>query len=407
MKTLNSCVLFLWVLALLNGCGGGGSSGGGSPAPAPPPTASASNVLNITVNGSLCLNNSYDNKPCASVTICSPSTSSCQTIDGILLDTGSYGLRIFKQALGVPLTQVAGGSGSLAECIQFGDGSSLWGPVQMANVVLGGEPAVQVPIQVIDSTFGTRPTACANAGVSPQASGINGILGVGVFDQDCGSACVNSASIGMYFGCSGASCSGITVPLANQVQNPVAHLPADNSGVADNNGVIVQLPAVPANGAAFLNGTVVLGVGTRSNNTLSGVTTFGTNQFAEFTTVFNGASLTRSFIDSGSNGLFFNAPSTQLAPCPAPNASFYCPPAITTLSATNSAASGSPSGALSFQIANFNSLLATSNFVFSNMGGVAFGTGFDWGLPFFMGRNVVVGIEGKRSNLGTGPYWAY
>ena len=45
------------------------------------------------------LGNSYPNKPCVSVTVCSPGTSTCQTISDILLDTGSTGLRIFKSLL--------------------------------------------------------------------------------------------------------------------------------------------------------------------------------------------------------------------------------------------------------------------------------------------------------------------
>lgn len=408
MKTLNSCVPVLLVLVLLYGCGGGGGSPATSNGPTPPPTPSASNVLAITVNGTKCLNNASTNMPCASVTVCSPGTSNCQTIDGILLDTGSYGLRVFKQALGgVQPTQVtdASGSVSIAECVQFGDGSSMWGPVQMAGVILGGEPAVQVPIQVIDSTFGIRPAACSNAAVSPQDTNVkfNGILGVGVFASDCGSGCANSSANGLYYGCNGTTCPGAAVPDVNQVRNPVDRLPTDN------NGVIIQLPAVLPNGALFLNGTMVLGVGTQSNNILSGVAAYATDQIGEFTTSFNGFTLTHSFIDSGSNLLVFNAPATLLTPCTGSN--FYCPPTTTSLSATNSAASGSPSGAVSFQIGNFSSLAATHNLVFSDIGGSLFGSlsngTFDWGLPFFMGRNVAVGISGKSSSLGTGPFWAY
>ena len=150
------------------------------------------------MNGSLCsaaTSAGYVNKPCVSVTVCTPgSTTACQTINDILLDTGSSGLRIFKQALtnpNVALTPVTSGTGLLAECAQFADGSSDWGPVQRADVRLGNEPAVQVSIQVIDAAFGTVPPGCGIPDTSPAAAGFNGILGVGLFSQDCGSGCVN------------------------------------------------------------------------------------------------------------------------------------------------------------------------------------------------------------------------
>jgi len=366
----------------------------------PTPPADAANVLPITVNGALCSAYSGPNTPCVSVTVCSPGTSNCQTINNILLDTGSFGLRIFKQVLSVPLTQEAVGAGDLAECVQYGDGSSDWGPVQTASVILGNEPAVLVPIQVIDATFSSAPRACANADVSPSEAGFNGILGVGLFAQDCGPACTGSAENGIYYACSGTSCVGTTVALSAQVQNPVVLLPRDN------NGVIVQLPGVPVGGSLSLNGYLVLGIGTQSNNIPSAVTAYDVDQYGEILTSLGGT-VYSSFLDTGSNGLFFPSPSALLLPdCDAPNADWFCPPSIVTLSATNSGASGSPSGVISFQIASVNSLSYSPNNVFPDIGGPDVGE-FDWGLPFFFGRNVYVGLEATGSGLGIGPYWAY
>ena len=377
------------ILTLATGCGGGGGDGGGG---------SANNEIPITVNGALCSGNSYLNKACVSVTVCTPGTSICQTIDDILLDTGSYGLRLFKQVLTVlpPVT------GNLAECIQFGDGSSVWGPVQTADVILGNEPAVTVPIQVIDSTFGTRPAGCSNADPTPAAAGFNGILGVGLFTHDCGTGCVRSASNGIYYAC-GASCSGTTVPLSGQVQNPVALLPRDN------NGVLVQLPSVPLGGTSSVNGKLILGIGTQSNNVPSSVTTYAANATTgEFTTLFSGSTY-NSFIDSGSNGLFFTPPSAnQLPSCTGSDAAWFCPSSTMSFSATNTGASGTPSGPVSFQIGNYSALTTANSFnkAFVEIGGT-FPGNFDWGLPFFFGRNVFVGYAGSTSSLGSGPYWAY
>ena len=184
------------------------------------------------------------------------------------------------------------------------DGSSDWGPVQTADVILGNEPAVLFPIQVIDSTFGTVPDSCGTPDTDPAYNGFNGILGVGLFTEDCGSGCANSSNNGRYYVCSGATCTRTTAPLTNQVQNPVALLPVDN------NGVILQLPSISSGGTTSVTGSLVLGIGTQSNNTPSGVTTYTASSTGEFTTVFNGSTYNHSFIDSGSNALYFPAPST-------------------------------------------------------------------------------------------------
>ena len=83
---------------------------------------------------------------------------------------------------------------------------------------------------------------------------------------------------------------------------------------------------------------------------------------------------------------------------------FYCPPNPVNLSATLSGASGGEA-VVPFQVANTQLLVNTRNSAFNNLGG-DFST-FDWGLPFFLGRTVFVGIEGQSSSLGTGPFFAF
>ena len=365
-------------------------------------TGPPSNVMPITVNGSLCSADSYPNKPCVSVTVCTPGTTNCQTISDILLDTGSYGLRVFKQALTVPLVQTTIGSASLAECVQFGDGSSDWGPVQVGSLTLGNEPPVVVPIHVIDSTFGTtRPSECRNADGGPSDAGFNGVLGLGPFPEDCGSTCVTHASNGLYYACSGSVCAPTAVALSAQVQNPVVLFPKDN------NGVIVQLPAIPLGGVPSVDGSLIFGVGTQSNNNPSPATAYPADDLGDIITEFNGTHYS-GFLDTGSNALFFTPqPAKGLPRCPSPDQEWFCPASTVTLSASNEGAMGLPFGTVAFQIGNFDALLyGTLHNVFAEIGGIM-SDGFDWGLPFFFGRSVIVGFEGRASSLGTGPYLAY
>lgn len=363
------------------------------------------NVLPLTVNGATCGSGgtAYPNKPCVSVTVCLPGTSTCAVVDDVVLDTGSYGLRIFSQALPFSLPLSTAGSFTIAECIQYVDGSSDWGPVASADVVLGGEAAIPIAVQVIDATFGPPPSSCPSPQTGPTAAGYQGILGVGPFAEDCGPGCAQSAANGVYFACAGGTCSGTAVQVSNQVPNPVAKL------ATDGNGVIVDLPAVPLGGALTAGGALILGIDTRANNSSAGATAYpGDLANGEIRTTFDGAT-TASFLDTGSNGLFFAPPSSGALPaCASPNNAWYCPAQTTSFTATNSGASGSPSGAVSFWIGNALSLFGSGNAVFSELGGsMPGGSAFDFGLPFFLGRPVYVGIAGTTSSLGTGPYYAY
>lgn len=388
------------VLCLLTGCGGGSDSsttstppaGAGNTTTAP----TGSNVLPIMVQAGPQNN---VNVPTASVTVCAPGGTSCQTIDNVLIDTGSIGLRVFASALTPALAQaLQQQSGTTAECTQFADGVT-WGPLRQAALQVGGEAVDNLAIQVIgDNSFAPVPAACAATGPvldSVNSFGNNGVLGVGLFLQDCGPACAQRA-IGVYYTCA-ASCQSVTLPLAQQVQNPVSLF---NS---DNNGVEIILPSVPPEGAASVAGSLVFGIGTQSNNpaTASVVLTTDPNT-GQFTTVYKNRVLPRSFIDSGSNGFFFSDSSI-----PACNSGFYCPPATLTANATNQGTNGATS-AVTFNVANANALFSSNATAFNSLAGTnADAMSFDWGLSFFFGRTVFTAIEQRTTPQGTGPYFAY
>ena len=355
--------------------------------------------------------NPTENTLYTTVTICVPgSTTECQTIDHVQVDTGSSGLRILGPVLtlSLPLAQATDGN-SLQECTQFGGAAYSWGPIAAADIQVAGEKASSVPIQVIGTSAFAVPTACANTGTAEDtvaAFGANGILGIGVFAQDCGANCAppNDGNT-FYYSCTTVACNGIAAPLTAQVLNPVPLFPADN------NGSIIVLPAVAAAGAATVSGSLIFGIDTESNNASGSVTVLALDGNGDFVTTLGTQSLSESFLDSGSNGLFFYDPDYQNVLCGTNFANFYCPGSPQTLTATLTGAGAAPATAsVTFTFDNAQAVF-TNNSTFAAFPTVA-GTysnnlSFDWGLPFFFNRRVATAIEGMTTAVGTGPYMAF
>ncbi|WCM23818.1 DUF3443 domain-containing protein [Paraburkholderia bryophila] len=432
-----------WIIAAALGlslaaCGGGGGSSSGNTAtnsstsgsssnppssgttngPSnPPPSSSTPNVLAadasavptavgpgntmaVAVTGT-----GIHNQPMVSIKLCTPGTNAtgnCVTIPNVLVDTGSYGLRLVRSAIPDATfntfgTEMASGL-PLAECALFGSGYT-WGTVHTADLALSSEVASTLPIQVIgDPALTTAaPSECqVGRQMSTVASvGANGILGIGVSPTDCGSACAIAPLTTHYYTNAGTA---TTVPVSGQVANPVWYF------AQDNNGVILEMAQVSDSGSATAQGTLVFGIDTQANNTLAGTsaTLIRTDINSNFTSTYNGTTLASTFFDSGSTVMFF--PDTTIAH---DFLSGYFTPTAT-VGRTTTLSSTSPANAtLGFNIANGLTLSASGNNAFNNIG-ISMAGQFDFGLPFFYGRHVFYGIAGRSSTGGgAGPYVAY
>ena len=448
----------LQALLLLAGCGGssgggvvtsttGNSSGTGGSHPA--------NTVTMTVDSGP--NGNDVDTPFITVTLCAPgSTTNCQQIDHVEVDTGSYGFRVMSSVLSPALAsalqqeQVTANGDSVVECTQFADGFS-WGPVKIADVQVAGESASRVPIQVMGdpayaATSGTTseiPTACSSVGPEEDTVatfGANAIIGIGPFGADCGSACdaaVGSpTNPGWYYGCPASGwtpsnpCSEIALADTGQVTNPVVFFQTDY------NGVIVEFPQA-TEGASTLTGTLVFGIGTQSNNSLGAQTVLtADSSYGDVNTSYTPLSgsqqyLPYSFFDTGSNAYYFYDDGIQsYTSCSSYKgydsttpASWFCPASELNRNALNTGQNGTQS-TVYFSVGNAYTLFNTySGWVFTDLGASA-GTmpsacssaatasqdtscGFDYGFPFFIGRNVYIAYAGANTAWGTGPYYGY
>jgi len=406
---------FAALVMSLTGCGNGTGSGATDSGPTISTPPAVNNVQPIVVDAgpaSLAAGGGNVDVAFTTVTICVPGTATCQSIDHVMVDTGSTGLRIISSVLTLNLPLAKSPTGSpLGNCVQYATPSYQWGPVATADIRMAGEVASAVPIQIVGAAnFASVPAACIAGGTSWDTVaqvGANGLLGVGLYRQDCGSACASTVgNPGSYYNCGPVGCTVANVSLTAQLQNPVWLFPQDNNGLA------IVLPAVGASESATVSGSMIFGIGTKANNALGAAKAMAADSLGNLTTTYNGTAYPASFIDSGSNGYFFlNSKATGLLNCTGQLSGWYCPTTVTSFTAINSAPSPNGSGLqvsenIAFSIANATTLFNSPNTALSNLGGSNAGA-FDWGLPFFFGRTVFIGIENQVSGAGVGPFWAY
>jgi hypothetical protein len=448
-------VLALVVLVqalLVAGCSGGGSSGGSSSGGSSggsssggtccgnqvPITAGPPNVEPLVIDqgpaaviaaGQAAIDTAF-----VTVQVCTDALKTiCANIDHIQIDTGSTGLRIVAEALSgsATVTAVPGGpalltalqkqyvksgGSTVTECVEFAIGYS-YGSLTTTDITLptSTETASGVITQLIGdpnySAAANVPNSCTNPpGVNPAPMGMNtvvsfganGILGVGILPAD---------TYGLYYACGPCNTATppIMAPTANEMlQNPVTLF------ANDNNGTIVQLPAVSNAGTTSPTsppGVIVFGIGTEANNTLGSATVLQLNTDPTLT---NGPAITAtvtgtiyndSFIDSGTNFLAISGASVPAALTTCADApDFYCTSATVNFTATLQGQMGNPPmGTGPIQNANFS--IADADTLFNANGGVntavpnlggpngADPASVDFGLPFFFGRYVYTAID--------------
>jgi len=230
-----------------------------------------------------------------------------------------------------------------------------------------------------------------------------GILGIGVFLQDCGNACT-TAPQQTYYSCPTSGCAAIPVAIAQQVANPVSLFPNDN------NGSQITFPPISAGGSATAQGNLIFGIGTQPNNGLNGATVYAVTASGSNPGTFISTSSGTAYpgaIGSGADANYFLTTAiTGFPPCNKPG--YYCPSSLQTVSVTNTGTNGA-SGTVTLSVANGDSLLSSGNFALSSLagpGGVRT-SGFIFGMPFFYGRAVFTALNGASTPGGTGPYFAY
>ena len=171
---------------------------------------------------------------------------------------------------------------------------------------------------------------------------------------------------------------------------------------------------------ATVSGSLVLGIGTETNNALpAGVTVLPADvNDGYITATLLGTGYPDSYLDSGSNGNFFVDGANPIIQCvitnpnpPPPTITngFYCPTSTLNFTFTLTGANNVTTPQEAFSVANATDLFnANPTFAaFSNLGGTnPDPASLDLGLAYFYGQNVYTAVEGVTVAGNAGPFYA-
>lgn len=398
MRFLRRLLLYLVISSGLHACGGGE---GGAAIDLMP-----KNVINIRVDKGI--TGDYINGLFAKITICPVASDNCAEVDNILVDTGSTGLRIIASAIpgNINIDYMSPDGSSTAECTQFVSGV-MWGPIASVDVKIGREFAGNIPIQLIGvDGFNAAPSDCSSKGQfqnTVQALSANGVLGISNFTNDCGAFCANNKANSYYYTCDQKGCLNNTLIEAKQVQNPVAHFDTNN------NGTIIYLPNISSRGATAVDGKLIFGIDTDSNNRLDDAKKITLNpNTANFSTVYKNHDYPLSYFDSGTNGIYFD--DNSIKQCTGVGyEGYYCSSQDIAIDVIFKGV-GQELHEYAFKGSDAVSLLKNPQFlpVQPNLIGSSSGSfqDFVWGLPFFYGKYFFTAIENRNLTVN-GIFCAY
>lgn len=358
--------------------------------------AADNRVLPVTVTG----HSGSHNRMFVSVTLCAPGTNDCETIDNVMLDTGSIGLRIQSSALEHPerfKALMGPGQQPLAECLRFLS-SKAWGKVTKADVKLAGVTAKNMTIQIIDKVgsqddITPRPSSCLSTS-KPTA---NGTMGIGPgHPYDCKGPCQIPQRMALYYECSNGECVPMTGPVAEQyrVMHPIAVLPGYN------NGYVIDIDDAAVAGSASVNGKLILGIDAQ-DWLLEQKTKMYPNNRGLFDTTFNGVNYPHSYFDTGTEDLYFASAPSSLQQC----GHIWCADQEVTLNAQVTGSDGTTVN-VPFRVANTQHLRAGAIRNSARVNNEDSGS-FVWGAPFFIGKRVYVGIVPLNGGADAKPFYAF